>query len=90
MNSFVKYTVTETMNETIISKVAQDYLTNLTPTYRWMVYTYTSVQHTPQNAWKCDQSCFVTLNVPGQDNANFNILVIGVPLSVVGNSTLLK
>jgi hypothetical protein len=55
-----------------------------------MVYTYTSVQHTPQNAWKCSQSCFVTLNVPGADNANFNILVIGVPFSSVGNSTLLS
>ena len=47
MNSFAKYTLTSQMNETIISKVAQDYLTNLTPSYRWMVYTYTSVQHTP-------------------------------------------
>lgn len=35
------------MNETIISLVAQDYLTSLAPSFRWMVYTYTSVQHTP-------------------------------------------
>ena len=43
MNSFVKYTLTSQMNETVISKVPQDYLTNLAPSYRWMVYTYTSV-----------------------------------------------
>lgn len=89
MNSFVKTNVTQTMNMSEVSEGAQQFLTKISPSYRWMIYTYTTVQSAQLNSWRC-QSCFVTLNANGAGQGTFNILVIGVPLAGTGNTTLLS
>lgn len=59
-------------------------MTQLFPTYRWMLYAYNNSKSASVVSWRCS-NCFVTY----APKVNYTILVFGVPMSDFGNSQAL-
>jgi len=58
LNLFIKTNITAAMNTSTISDSVQSFLTTLTPSHRWLVLTYESINSAMDNSWRC-QFCFV-------------------------------
>ncbi len=85
LNLFIARNITDqTLNKKLIADMSYDYLTQIIPTHRWMIYVYTSTASASANSWRCT-NCFVSYNY----RIPYSILVIGVPYSSFGNPSLL-
>ncbi len=65
--------------------MSYDYLNQIIPSHRWMIYVYNSTASASGNSWRCN-NCFVSYNY----KIPYSILVIGVPYSTQGNPSLLQ
>ena len=74
-----------TNNLTQIAVQGEEFLTQIFPGYRWMLYAYNNTKSASLVSWRCS-NCFVSY----APRVNYTILVFGVPMSDLGNTDALS
>jgi hypothetical protein len=67
-------------NLTLMASQGEQFLTNLFPSHRWMLYAFNSTASAATVSWRCS-NCFVSY----APRTNYTLLVFGVSMSDSGN-----
>jgi hypothetical protein len=71
-------------NLTLMASQGEQFLTNLFPSHRWMLYAFNSTASAATVSWRCS-NCFVSY----APRTNYTLLVFGVSMSDQGNAEAL-